>query len=69
ANVSGWETIGGEKKETISGHPLTIRYYLFQKRGRIVSIYLCFDSENALVADFFRTPSSFLRTSSSPNSF
>ncbi|TGK33246.1 acyltransferase [Leptospira gomenensis] len=68
-DVAGWETIGGEKKETVSGNPLTIRYYLFRRGGKIVSIYLCFDSENALVSEFFANPSSFLRTTSSSNSF
>lgn len=57
----GLKTIGGERKEIISGNPLTVRYFLLQRRGKIVSIYLGFDSENKTVSDFFQDPKSFIQ--------
>ncbi|PJZ29681.1 acyltransferase [Leptospira kmetyi] len=61
----GLKVIGGERKEIISGNPLTVRYFLLQRRGKIVSIYLGFDSENKTIADFFQDPKNFIQSLSS----
>ncbi|MBM9575923.1 hypothetical protein JWG45_02035 [Leptospira sp. 201903070] len=58
--LGGMLGIGAERKEIVSGNPLTVRYYLFQKKEKIVSIYLAFDSENKTISDFFQTPKNFL---------
>ncbi|EMY02841.1 hypothetical protein LEP1GSC029_5063 [Leptospira interrogans str. 2002000626] len=58
--LANLKTIGGERKEIVSGTPLTIRYFLLEKNKKIVSIYLCFDSENKIVSDFFQDPNQFL---------
>ncbi|EKP04182.1 MULTISPECIES: hypothetical protein [Leptospira] len=52
--------IGGERNKIVSGTSLTIRYFLLEKNKKIVSIYLCFDSENKIVSDFFQDPNQFL---------
>lgn len=51
---------GGERNKIVSGTPLTIRYFLLEKNKKIVSIYLCFDSENKIVSDFFQDLNQFL---------
>ncbi|TGL95506.1 acyltransferase [Leptospira barantonii] len=61
----GLKAIGGERKEIISGNPLTVRYFLLQRRGKIVSIYLGFDSENKTISDFFQDPKNFIQSISS----
>ncbi|EJP13606.1 hypothetical protein RBB68_09805 [Leptospira interrogans] len=58
--LANLKTIGGERKEIVSGTPLTIRYFLLEKNKKIVSIYLCFDSENKIASDFFQDPNQFL---------
>ncbi|EMN00973.1 hypothetical protein LEP1GSC021_0916 [Leptospira noguchii str. 1993005606] len=58
--LSKLKMIGGERKETVYGTPLTIRYFLLEKNKKIVSIYLCFDSENKTISDFFQDPNQFL---------
>ncbi|XDD51684.1 acyltransferase [Leptospira sp. WS92.C1] len=55
-----FKMIGGERQEVVAGNPLIIRYFLFQKKERIVSVYLSFDSENKTVIDFFQTPETYL---------
>ncbi|PJZ55188.1 acyltransferase [Leptospira adleri] len=57
---NGTISIGAEGKEIVSGNPLTIRYFLFQKKEKIVSVYLVFDSENKTISDFFEEPKNFL---------
>ncbi|EMY78186.1 hypothetical protein LEP1GSC060_1364 [Leptospira weilii serovar Ranarum str. ICFT] len=61
----GLKTIGAERKEIVSGTPLTVRYFLLEKNGRIVSIYFAFDSENKTVSLFFQDPNRFLIPSDS----
>lgn len=56
----GMISIGAERKEIVSGNPLTVRYFLFQKKEKIVSVYLAFDSENKTISDFFEVPKNFL---------
>ncbi|EMY12886.1 hypothetical protein LEP1GSC043_2806 [Leptospira weilii str. Ecochallenge] len=55
----GLKTIGGERKEIVAGNPLTIRYFLLERKGKFVSIYLCFDSENKTVSVFLSRPETF----------
>ncbi|TGM56659.1 acyltransferase [Leptospira adleri] len=57
---NGTISIAAERKEIVSGNPLTIRYFLFQKEEKIVSVYLVFDSENKTISDFFEEPKNFL---------
>ncbi|WP_078127976.1 acyltransferase [Leptospira alexanderi] len=57
----GLKMIGGERKEIVAGNPLTIRYFLLERKGKVVSIYLCFESENKTVSVFFQDPRHFLQ--------
>ncbi|MBM9502134.1 acyltransferase [Leptospira sp. 201903071] len=58
--LGGMTAVGAERKEIVSGNPLTIRYFLFRKQEKIVSVYLAFDSENKTISDFFDLPKNFL---------
>ncbi|ABJ79236.1 acyltransferase [Leptospira borgpetersenii serovar Hardjo-bovis] len=57
----GLKTIGGERKEIVAGNSLTVRYFLLERKGKVASIYLCFDSENKTVSVFFQDPKRFLQ--------
>ncbi|RHX79186.1 acyltransferase [Leptospira yasudae] len=61
-DLRGIKIVAGERKEIVSGNPLTVRYYLLEQKGKIVSIYLGFDSDNQTISDYFQTPKNFLRT-------
>ncbi|RHX86489.1 hypothetical protein [Leptospira stimsonii] len=64
-NLPKWDgllSIGAERKEIVSGNPLTVRYYLFQKKEKIVSVYLVFDTENKTISDFFEDPKKFFES-------
>ncbi|MCG6193188.1 acyltransferase [Leptospira sp. FAT2] len=61
-DLRGIKIVAGERKEIVSGNPLTVRYYLLEQKGKTVSIYLGFDSDNRTISDYFQTPKNFLRT-------
>ncbi|EKR92053.1 acyltransferase [Leptospira santarosai] len=58
---SDLKALGGERKEIVAGNSITVRYFLLERKGKILSIYLCFDSENKSVSVFFQNPQHFLQ--------